>query len=164
MKWRLAMVSGTIMAMALLPACAQQAHPGDTASDSDQAGRKAHPSIFAAMHGSTAPPANASPSVAAAGATKSLQGDASWRSDPHMKRFYDLSVAMLAPGKAVDRALYEAKSREIFEAFAASRGMDTPAMQDHLKAIPGQMIQIAREDPNVLKSQAAFITALFGPE
>jgi len=101
---------------------------------------------------------------AAHAATRSLQDDASWRSDPHMHTFYELSARMLAPGKKLDRAAYEAQARDIFNAFAIARGVDPKAMQDHLKAIPGQMIQIARDDPKVLQSYDAFVVALMGPE
>lgn len=48
-------------------------------------------------------------------------------------------------------------------AFAVSRGMDPDATAEHLKPIPGQMIQIAKDDPHVLDSYGAFVVALFGP-
>jgi hypothetical protein len=108
------------------------------------------------------PPAPA----AAAPSTVSIQGDqSSWINDPHMHAFYDLTVQAFAAGPAkVDQPAFEQKSRDIFRAFAAARGMNPEAMVDHLKLIPGQVVQIAREDPEVLKSYANFVAAVFGPQ
>lgn len=95
-----------------------------------------------------------------------LQGDdaASWMADPHMHDFYDAARAAFAGGTAnVDVPAFEAKSRVIFHDFAVSRKVDPAAMQDHLKAIPGQIVAIAKEDPKVLDSYDAFSAALVGP-
>jgi hypothetical protein len=102
----------------------------------------------------------------AAASTTSLQGDqASWINDAHMHAFYDLTVAAFAGGPAkVDEAAYRAKSYELFRAFGAAHGVKPEAMQDHLKLIPGQMVKIAREDPEVLKTYANFVAAMFGPQ
>lgn len=37
-------------------------------------------------------------------------------------------------------------------------------MQDHLKLIPGQMVQIVTGDPGVLKTYDSFIEAMVGPK
>jgi hypothetical protein len=37
-------------------------------------------------------------------------------------------------------------------------------MVDHLKLIPGQVVKIAREDPEVLKNYDNFTAAIFGPQ
>jgi hypothetical protein len=103
---------------------------------------------------------------AAAPATGNLQGDqASWINDPHWHAYYDLTIQAFAngPGK-VDEAAYQAKSFELFRGFATSHGMKPEAMVDHLKLIPGQVVKIVREDPEVLKSYANFVAATFGPQ
>jgi hypothetical protein len=115
-----------------------------------------------------ASPAWAQPAApaAAAPATVNLQGEQqSWINDPHMHAFYDLTVAAFAGGPAkVDQADFQAKSFALFRAFAAARGMKPEAMVDHLKLIPGQVVQIAKEDPEVLKSYPNFVAAVFGPQ
>lgn len=106
------------------------------------------------------------PGAAASGATTvDLQGGDAWRKDPHMRQFYDTVVAAFAAGPAkVDAPALEAKSYAIFRDFAVSKGMNPDAMQDHLKLIPRQMIQIARDDPSVLKDYETFLDAVFGPK
>lgn len=113
----------------------------------------------------------AAPAVALAQAAppavhRDMQGDQqSWINDPHMHAFFDLTVAAFAHGPAkVDRAKFEADARAIFRDFATSRGMNPDAMVEHLKLIPGQVIQIATDDPKVLSSYDAFVTATFGPQ
>ena len=112
-----------------------------------------------AQHPGAPPPAG--------GTTVSLQGgdDDAWRKDPHMRQFYDTVVAAFAKGpNQVDAPALEKTSFAIFRDFAVSKGMNPDAMQDHLKLIPRQMIQIAREDPSVLKDYDSFLNALFGPK
>ena len=95
-----------------------------------------------------------------------MQGadEQSWINDPHMHAFYDLSVASLAhsSGKP-DVGAYEQKAFAIFRAFGQARGMDPAKMQDHLKLIPRQVAQIAKDDPHVLDSYDNFVAATFGP-
>jgi hypothetical protein len=100
--------------------------------------------------------------------TKNLQGQGgeqqAWVDNPHMHAFYDLSRTTLAGGTAkIDVADYEAKSYVIFRAMAASMGADPNAMQDHLKLIPRQMVQIVKDDPKVLDNYKNFTLALMGP-
>ncbi|MET0272801.1 MAG: hypothetical protein ABW360_07400 [Phenylobacterium sp.] len=112
-------------------------------------------------------PAQAQDGTRAPAATANLQGNdpASWIADPHMHEFYATVVAAFAGGPdKVDVAALEAKSFAIFRAFGAARGMRPEAMQDHLKLIPRQVVQIAREDPHVLDSYDNFVAATFGPE
>jgi hypothetical protein len=99
-------------------------------------------------------------------ASVNMQGDqASWINDPHMHAFYQLSVAAFAHGPdKVDQARFEQDAQVIFRDFAVSRHIDPAMMQDHLKLIPGQVVQIAKEDPKVLQSYDAFVVALFGPQ
>lgn len=96
----------------------------------------------------------------------SMQGDqASWIADSHMHAFYNLTVAAFAKGPSgVDRPRFERESRLIFRDFAASRGISPDAMEDHLKLIPGQVIQIVTDDPKVLASYDNFVVAVFGPQ
>lgn len=106
------------------------------------------------------------PAAAAAPTTGNMQGDQqSWIDDPHIHAFYDLSVAALRknPAKA-DVAAYEQKSYAIFRDFGAARGMGAEKMQDHLKLIPRQVVQIAKADATVLDSYGNFVAALFGPK
>jgi hypothetical protein len=104
--------------------------------------------------------------AAAKGTTANLQSndEASWIADPHWHAMYDLTRAAFAQGPAkVDVDVYEQKSFAIFRDFGASRGMNPAGMQDHLKLIPRQMVQIVKEDPHVLDSYDNFIAAGFGP-
>ena len=105
------------------------------------------------------------PAAEAPPATVSMQGDqASWISDPHTHAFYALAVAAFANGPAkVDRAKFQSDAFAIFRDFGKSRGMKPEAMVDHLKLIPGQVVQIATEDPKVLASYDNFVVAIFGP-
>lgn len=125
----------------------------------------AAPFIFAlALMGGGAVAAHPGPD--AQPAHESLQGDqSSWINDPHMHAFYDLAVAAFAHGpQAVDKAKFSADARGIFRDFAVSRHMDPAGMEDHLKLIPGQVIQIATDDPKVLASYDSFVVAVFGPQ
>ena len=56
------------------------------------------------------------------------------------------------------------KFEEIFRDFGVSIGWKPDAMQDHLKLIPRQVVQIVREDPHVLDSYDNFVAATFGPQ
>jgi hypothetical protein len=99
-------------------------------------------------------------------ASFNMQGNETddWMNDPHMHAFYDAAREAFAGGPdRVDVPAFEAKSRDIFQAFAVSRHLDPAAMQDHLKAIPAQVVAIAKEDPKVLDSYANFTVALVGP-
>ena len=98
-------------------------------------------------------------------ATANLQGNDNsvWHNAPEMHRFYDLSVSALGK-KSMDFKAYEQKSFAIFRDFGASHGMSPAAMQDHLKLIPGQMVQIVKADPHVLDNYENFRDALFGPQ
>jgi hypothetical protein len=118
-------------------------------------------SAAAAQH-----PAPAPAPAPAKGETVRMADDAkSWISDPHIKGFYEMTKATFAGGAAkVDAKAFEQRSMAIFREFAKSRGMDPDAMQDHLKLIPGQVIQIVREDPKVLDSYDNFVAAMFGPD
>lgn len=100
-----------------------------------------------------------------AGRTVDIQGDPrAFMNNPHIHAFYDLSVATLRPGAPkLDVKAYEEKSFAIFRALGASMGGSPEAMQDHLKLIPRQVIQIAKEDPKVLDSFDTFTEALIGP-
>jgi hypothetical protein len=107
----------------------------------------------------------AQPQAAPATSQHNLQGndEASWIADPHMHAFYDLSVAALAHQAKPDVGAYEQKSYAIFRAFGEARGVGADHMQDHLKLIPRQVAQIAKEDPHVLDSYDNFVAATFGP-
>jgi hypothetical protein len=112
----------------------------------------------------TSPP----PEQAARSMTVNIQGGPAetqpWRDSAGMHEFYALSVETLTKGKPVDRADYEAKSRDIFRRFAIAMGMPPEGMLDHLKLIPGQVIQIYRDDPKSLASYANFWVAMVGPD
>ncbi|MFC3068635.1 hypothetical protein [Phenylobacterium soli] len=99
-------------------------------------------------------------------AAMNIQGEQqSWIADPHMHAFYDLTVQAFAGGPAhVDQAAFTEKSYALFRDFAVSRRMSPEGMVDHLKLIPGQVVQIAKDDPEVLKSYDNFVAAVFGPQ
>jgi hypothetical protein len=102
------------------------------------------------------------------GATKSLQSggdqEAQFLSDPSVHDFYDLSVAKLGKGAPpLDMADYQAKAMVLFGKLAAHMGATPEQIQEHLKLIPAQMVQIVKDDPKVLDSFENFITALVGP-
>ena len=105
--------------------------------------------------------------VAAAGPSRAvdMQGDPrAFIDNANGRAFYDLTVRTLKPGAApVDVATYEAEAFAIFRAMGASMGVAPDAMQDHLKAIPRQMIGIVHDDPKVLDSFDNFADALVGP-
>ena len=108
-----------------------------------------------------ADPAPASPPPSA-----NMQGDQqAWIKDPHIHAFYQLTVAAFANGPdKVDKARFERDAFAIFRDFGRATGVGADAMQEHLKLIPGQVIQIATEDPKVLTSYDNFITAVMGPQ
>jgi hypothetical protein len=98
-----------------------------------------------------------------------LQGDGSeqkrWMNSPYWHQFFDLSKSALKDGPAkVDMAAYQTASMEIFGKFAESMHMPPAAMQDHLKLIPGQVVQIYKDDPHVLDSFDNFVLAMLGPD
>lgn len=96
-----------------------------------------------------------------------LQGNDSdaWKRSRHMHDFYDLTKTSLGHGpvSAADVDAYEQKAYAIFRAFGDANGGHGAAMQDHLKLIPRQAVQIAKEDPSVLDSYDKFWEAMVGP-
>ena len=101
------------------------------------------------------------------GRTANLQGTdpRQFLNNPHMHAFYDLSVATLGKGTAgVDVDAYEQKSFAIFRAFGESMAPGGgPGMQEHLKLIPRQVVQIVKDDAHVLDSFETFTDAMVGP-
>lgn len=99
------------------------------------------------------------------GSTQSLQGDVkSFMYNDHMRRFYALAVETMKGGvDEAEIADFEKKSYGIFGEFAVSRGMKPEAMIDHLKAIPRQVVGIAKEDPHALDTFDSFVEAMVGP-
>lgn len=100
------------------------------------------------------------------GHTIHIQGDSkAWSESPYMHAFYDLSKQRLAPdAPPLDFVSYRDASYAIFRDFAVSLGVGPDAMVDHLKDIPGQMVDIIKEDPKVLDSYTNFRIALAGPD
>jgi hypothetical protein len=82
--------------------------------------------------------------------------------NPHMREFYELSVAMLR-ASPVDVAAYEQRSYEVFRALASSLGWPPEGLLDHLKHIPRELVGIAKDDPKALDSFENFLVALRGP-
>jgi len=95
----------------------------------------------------------------------SLQGDTEkFMNNDYIRRFYALSVSTLKGQNHPDLAAYEQKSYAIFREFGVYMGVGPEHMQDHLKLIPRQVAQIAKEDPHVLDSFDAFTEAMVGPK
>ena len=96
----------------------------------------------------------------------SLQGDQSaWVNNAHMRMFYDLTREVLGKSAPpLDFTRYRDRSFAIFRAFGTSMGMAPEGMVDHLKDIPGQLVEIVKDDPAVLDSYEIFIEALMGPQ
>jgi hypothetical protein len=120
----------------------------------------AAPAVFAQE---TAPPPSQPP---AGWKTMDMRDDASpWINDPHVRQFYQLTIDAFAKGPDhLDRAAYEARFKEIFRDFAVQHHMPPEKLEDHLKAIPGEMILIVTRDPKTLDSYDNFVVALFGPQ
>jgi hypothetical protein len=102
------------------------------------------------------------------GETKSLQGSDSelnaWFNNPHLRSFYDLTVATLGKGTGgIDFESYRDQSYAIFRKAGTSMGWKADAMVDHLKDIPRQVVGIVKDDPKVLASYENFMLALMGP-
>ena len=119
------------------------------------AGCKGHTPMHSAMH------------AASGQAAMNLQGDdtAAFFANPNAHAFYDLTVKTFANGpKGVNFAVYQDQSFALFRALGASMGVPPAMMQDHLKLIPGQMVQIVTGDPGVLKTYDSFIEAMVGPK
>jgi hypothetical protein len=96
--------------------------------------------------------------------TVDIQGASEWKRSPHMRAYYDATVATFANGTNVDVEAYEARSFTIFREFARAHGMNEEAMIDHLKLIPRQVVEIVKENPAVLKDYDSFWAALAGPD
>ncbi|MFL5298227.1 MAG: hypothetical protein ACJ798_17755 [Phenylobacterium sp.] len=112
-----------------------------------------------AQHPAAAPQPGKAVSLQGAGAEQQA-----WINNPHMHAFYDLSRATLGGGAAkVDVNAYEQKSFAIFREFGVSMGVGAEHMQDHLKLIPRQVVQIVKDDPKVLDSYDNFVAAMMGP-
>jgi hypothetical protein len=116
----------------------------------------AAPAAFA-QHPAAPPPS--------AGRSASLQGDTDkFMNNDYMRRFYALSVSTLKGADHPDLAAYEQKSYAIFREFGVYMGVGPEHMQDHLKLIPRQVAQIAKEDPHALDTFDTFVEAMVGPK
>lgn len=96
--------------------------------------------------------------------TVDIQGASEWKRSPHLRAYYDATVATFANGTDIDVDAYEARSFEIFREFARANGRSEQGMVDHLKLIPRQVVDIVKADPAVLNSYDAFWAALAGPD
>ena len=96
--------------------------------------------------------------------TVDIQGADEWKRSPHMRAYYDLTVATFANGTDIDVDAYEARSFAIFREFARANGMNEEGMLDHLKLIPRQIVGIVKENRAVLNDYDAFWAALAGPD
>jgi hypothetical protein len=127
------------------------------------------PFVIAAAMGLAAAPAafaqHPAPAPAPASESANLQGvdvDKFMNND-YMRRFYALSVSTLKGGGNPDLDAYEQKSYAIFREFGVWMGVGPDHMQDHLKLVPRQVAQIAKEDPHTLDTFDTFKEALVGP-
>jgi hypothetical protein len=123
--------------------------------------------LFAAALCAAAPAAFAQPGPAPAppAKTASLQGDTErFMNNDYIRRFYALSVSTLKGQAHPDLDAYEQKSFAIFREFGTFMGVGPEHMQDHLKLIPRQVAQIAKEDPHALDTFDSFTEAMVGPK
>ncbi len=124
--------------------------------------------LFAAALSAIAPAALAQHGPApapAAGKSASLQGDTErFMNNDYIRRFYALSVSTLKGQAHPDVDAYEQKSFAIFREFGTAMGVGPDHMQDHLKLVPRQVAQIAKDDPHVLDTFGTFTEALVGPK
>ena len=125
--------------------------------------------LFAAALSAIAPAAlaqhGAASAPAPAGKTTGLQGDTErFMNNDYIRRFYALSVTTLKGQAHPDLAAYEQKSYAIFREFGTAMGVGPEHMQDHLKLIPRQLAQIAKDDPHVLDTFDSFTEAMVGPK
>jgi hypothetical protein len=113
----------------------------------------------ALAQGSLAPPASAPK-------TYDFSDDAApWINDPAVHALYQATIEAFARGPDhVDREAYETRSHEIFRAFALAHDMSPEAVENHVKGIPGELVQIVTRDPQTLASYDNFVVALFGPQ
>lgn len=92
------------------------------------------------------------------------QNDGALCGTPFWDSIYALTEKVFAIGAAnVELAEYE---RQIFALVRLSEdvpGANAEAFVDHIKDIPGQLVEIIRDDPKVLESCDNFSVALIGP-
>lgn len=96
--------------------------------------------------------------------TVDIQGASEWKRSPHMRAYYEATLATFANGTDIDIDAYEVRSFEIFREFARANGRSEQGMVDHLQLIPRQVVDIVKADPSVLRDYDAFWAALAGPE
>lgn len=122
--------------------------------------------MLAAMYAPAASAQHGQGQVPPENGSTSLQGDTkSWSDNAHMRAFFDLTRDTLGKGAPpLDFEAYREKSYAIFRTFGVSMGMSADGMVDHLKDIPAQLVDIVKDDPEVLNSYANFTVALMGPE
>lgn len=96
--------------------------------------------------------------------TVDIQDAGEWKRSPHMRAYYEATVATFANGADIDVDAYEARSFAIFREFARANGANEEAMIDHLKLIPRQVVDIVKDNPAVLDDYDTFWAALAGPD
>jgi len=113
-------------------------------------------------------PAAANPQHGAApdsSATVNIQrDDSAFCGTAVFDELYALTVVVFEVGADnVNLAEYEQKFFALAVTSPLFAGGSVESITDHLKAIPGQLIEIIREDPSVLDSCSNFSVALVGP-
>jgi hypothetical protein len=84
--------------------------------------------------------------------------------DDLVRGFYQITVDAFSNGvERVDLSKYEAASFAYFRTTPNTMGLNSEQLVDHLKDIPRQLVQIAKDDPKVIESCENFILALAGP-
>jgi hypothetical protein len=97
--------------------------------------------------------------------TVGIQCGSYWKGSPHMRAFYDETVATFANGTDVDVDAYEARVFAIFRQFVRANHLgDEKIVEQWWGLIPRQMVGIVQEDPTVLESYNAFWIAYAGPD
>lgn len=111
--------------------------------------------VIAAQHGGGAEEFATSVSI--------RQNDLALCGQPFYDNLYALTVEVFADGAS--KVMADDYAEQVFTLVRSSAEFEgnAAAFIDHIKDIPGQLLEIIREDPEVLASCANFSVALVGP-
>lgn len=92
------------------------------------------------------------------------EGDGSLCIEPVFQEYYQLTVKAFAAGPAsVDEEKFRQDTFDLMKTSDFFGDLTPEQIVDHIKDIPGQLIQIIREDASVLENCENLSIALIGP-